>query len=283
MTPTQSQDSLVAWIDTQPRELGDDWLRHLEPRKRTEAEFHDRDRRDHRDEDPASSPNRRFYEAATVMRERIDEWIRTRVPCAVFLDYACGNGSTTIEAVRAGASLGVGIDISAVSVRGAAERAAGAGLGASTRFLQRDCEDTRLPDASFDLCVCNGMLHHLDLDRAFPELHRIMRPDGRILCVESLAYNPFIRAYRNRTPHLRTAWEKDHILSLRDLRLASRWFRVEDVRYFLLTAPLATLLPAGAVRRLGLRVGHAIDRVATRVPGVRLWSWMLSFELVKSG
>ena len=109
-----------------------------------------------------------------------------------------------------------------------------------------------------------------------------MRPRGRVLCVEALAYNPFIRAYRNRTPELRTAWEKDHILSFREVRSAERWFQVENVRFFLMAAPLATFLPAGLPRRIGLKVGHAIDKVATRVPGLRLWSWIFSFELAKA-
>lgn len=273
---------LRAWLDAQPAVHGDAWLDGLGARKGEEARFHDEDREGHRDEEsPESSPNRRFYEAASVIRERYAAWMRQRARNAVFLDYACGNGSETIAAARAGASLAVGIDISEVSVRNATESAARAGVATSTRFLQRDCEDTGFPDGSFDAILCSGMLHHLDLSRAFPELHRILAPGGRILCQEALAYNPVIQLYRNRTPELRTAWEKEHILGMKDVRAATQWFRVENLRFFLLAAPLATLLPAGPLRRAGLAVGHAIDAVLTRIPGLRLWSWQFSFELVK--
>jgi ubiquinone/menaquinone biosynthesis C-methylase UbiE len=273
---------LRSWIDRHPQYLSDDWLRSLEPRKQEEASFHDADRMNGRDLDAASSPNRRFYEAATVVRVVIDDWIRLRTPGATFLDYACGNGLMTLQAARAGASLAVGIDISGVSVAGAERRAREQGLAERTRFLQRDCEATGLPGESFDACVCSGMLHHLDLEKAFPELHRILKPAGRILCVEALSYNPVIQAYRRLTPQLRTGWEQDHILSLKQVRFARRWFRVENLGFHLLAAPLATFLPAGGLRRAGLRMGHAIDKVLTKVPGLRLWSWQFTFELVKA-
>jgi SAM-dependent methyltransferase len=202
-------------------------------------------------------------------------------PPGIFLDFACGHGAQTIKAAKLGADLAVGIDISATSVRNAAENAAAAGVSGRVRFLQRDCEDTELPADSFSACLCSGMLHHLDLNRAFPELARIMRPGGRVLGVEALGYNPVIQWYRNRTPELRTEWEKKHILTMRDLELAKKWFDVENVRFFLLAAPLATLLPSGPLRRGFSSLGHAVDFVLTRVPGLQLWSWQFTFELVK--
>ncbi len=69
---------------------------------------------------------------------------------------------------------------------------------------------------------------------------------------------------------------------MRELEYAKRWFMVENVRLFLMAAPLATLLPAGPIRAAFLRVGHAIDGVATRIPGLQRWSWQFAFELVKA-
>lgn len=273
----------MEWIDAQPMARGSEWMDELEDRKREEAVFHDEYRAGHANEQHGTSSNHRFYEAATAVSDYTDAWIRRWAPVlpATFLDFACGDGLQTIRTAKAGAGLAVGIDISETSVRNAAENAEAAGVGDRTRFLQRDCENTELPANSFSACLCSGMLHHLDLDRAFPELARVMRPGGRILCVEALAYNPVIQLYRNRTPHLRTDWEKQHILSMREVRMAKRWFRVENVRFFLMAAPLATFLPEGTLRRAGLKVAHAIDAVATRVPGLQLWSWQFAFELVK--
>lgn len=268
-------------IDAMPVLLGEDWVATLEERKQEEAAFHDSDREGHRDEQPDSTPNRRFYQAVAPVRNMLDSWIRRVAPGSVFLDYACGNGLMSFVAAESGADLVVGIDISATSVQNAAETAAARGLAGHTRFLQRDCEDTGLPAGIFSAALCSGMLHHLDLERGYAELHRLMAPGGRILCAEALSHNPFIQLYRNRTPQLRTDYEKRHILGVRDIKLARRWFRVENVRYWLMASPLATFLPAGPVRRAGIAAGHAIDAVLTRVPLLRLWSWQVSFELVK--
>lgn len=278
----QSAAQLAAWLETQPIAFGNGWVGLLEDRKREEAEFHDDYRANHQNEQK-TAPNQRFYDAASVVNDYVDEWIGKCPPSGTgtFLDYACGDGTQTLRAARAGAKLAVGIDISETSIRNAIENAAAAGLSDRTRFLQRDCEDTGLPSGSFSSALCSGMLHHLDLSRAFPELARLMGRGGRILCVEALSHNPIIQLYRNRTPELRTEWEKSHILGMREIEYAKRWFMVENVRFFLMAAPLATLLPAGRMRAAFLRVGHAIDGVATRIPGLQRWSWQFAFELVK--
>ena len=291
MTSLSPPRSLAGWIDSQPVLLDAEWFRGLESRKQDEAKFHDSARavgEDYetvrRDIPPVhgenDGSNERFYEADRPVRSYVKAWIEKTVPGKSFLDYACGNGGKAIEAARAGAELAVGIDISPVSVRNAARNADGAGMGSRTRFLQRDCEATGFPDNSFDSCLCSGMLHHLDLAKAFPELYRITAPGGRILCHEALGYNPVIQWYRNRTPHLRTAWEKDHILTLRDVTFAKEWFRVENVRFHLMAAPAAVLAPA-TVRGAAMRLGHALDSVLTRIPLLQRWSWMFTFELVK--
>jgi SAM-dependent methyltransferase len=275
------RESLESYVKEASPLLGDDWLGSLDDRKVEEATFHDADREGHRDElDPEASKNRRFYEAAGGVRESLNQWIRTTAPGAIFLDYACGNGLYSIEAAKAGAEYVVGIDISPTSVENATRTAASHDL-TPISFLQRDCESTTLPDGVFDAVLCSGMLHHLDLNSAFPELARIMAPGGRIYCQEALEYNPVIQLYRNRTPELRTRWEKDHILGMKDIKFAKRWFRVENLRFYLMVSPLATFLPSGAMRRAGLSVGRAVDSVLTRVPLLRYWSWQFSFELVK--
>lgn len=274
---------LRAWIDSQPQTLGNSWMDQLEARKRAEAEFHDEIRAGHKDEQKVA-PNQRFYEAATIVSDYIDSWIDKSAGAGsgTFLDYACGNGLYTIRAARAGAKLAVGIDISETSIRNAGETAGAAGVADRTRFLQRDCEDTGLPSGSFSSALCSGMLHHLELSRAFPELARIMEPGGRILCVEALHYNPIIQLYRNRTPELRTDWEKAHILGLAEVNFAKKWFSVRNMRFFLMAAPLATFFPRGVLRSGLLRVGHAIDAITTRIPLLQMWSWQFSFELVKA-
>ncbi len=49
--------------------------------------------------------------------------------------------------------------------------------------LQIDIEDTKQPDASWDVIFCNHVLEHVgDYRKALKELYRILSPGGRLLC-----------------------------------------------------------------------------------------------------
>lgn len=268
----QSLDRLAAIPD-------EEWLTSLDDRKRKELEFHDRDR-DRQliqtlDGDTYEKfyGNKKYYRATELSKAYVDSWIARHAPGKVFLDYACGNGANAIKAAKAGARLAVGMDISSISVRNARQDAEAAGVGDRCRFVQADAENTQLPDSSMDVIICSGMLHHLDLSFAFPELARILAVDGRLLAVEALDYNPLIKLYRNLTPDMRTEWEKAHILSLKDVRFAKEFFRLGEVRYWHILS-----IAGGKVPAL-LPMLNAIDRVVTRIPVIQLLAWIFTFEL----
>jgi SAM-dependent methyltransferase len=55
-------------------------------------------------------------------------------------------------------------------------------LGLTVRATRADAESLPFADDSFDLVFGHAVLHHLpDLPRAFAELHRVLRPGGRML------------------------------------------------------------------------------------------------------
>ena len=47
-------------------------------------------------------------------------------------------------------------------------------------------------DGTFDYVTGVFILHHLDLRRAVPEIHRVLRPGGKAVFVENSAYNGFL-------------------------------------------------------------------------------------------
>ncbi len=275
-----SVDDLLLHLEKIGRISNAEWIMGLDERKRRELEFHDqdRDRPRAKELDPTAFKkiygNRKYYGGTAISRNYMDTWIRTYAKDRIFLDYACGNGGNAIKAARAGAKLAIGIDISRISVENAkkeGEREKARNL----LFIQADAENTKLPDQSVDTVICSGVLHHLDLSYAFPELRRILSPGGRILAMEALNYNPAIKLYRHLTPAMRTEWEKAHILSLADIRFARRFFDIGEIRYWhilsILTPFLKPLLP----------FFNRIDQILTRIPVVQLLAWTFTFELKK--
>lgn len=270
------QDRLRAVLNEIGKRNDEKWFRSLEHRKIEEARFHDDS---HSRE--AGGENSKFYSIAFTSDEYLFNWIDRHAPGKVVLDYACGNGSCALRAAKAGAALSVGIDISSGSIENAKQLAAEAGAERNTFFLQGDCEHTDLPDGCIDVAVCSGMLHHIDLNNAFPELRRIMKPGAVAIANEGLNHNPLIKWYRNRTPDLRTRFETEHILTNKDLRFAGRFFEVRDVRYWHLFTILAVPFRNTKLFRPLFSILSGIDRVVLSIPYVKNMAWQFTFELVK--
>jgi SAM-dependent methyltransferase len=265
----------LATIEHIPNE---EWIGSLEERKKKELQFHDERRENCSKLDGDTFEklysNKKWYRTTALSSAYVKEWIAKNAKEKIFLDYACGTGENALFAASKGATLAIGLDISKVSVEEAKHAAQNRKLTHNTYFIQADAENTKLPDSSVDVIICSGMLHHLDLSYALPELRRILAPEGRILAVEALDYNPIIKLYRYLTPNLRTEWEKSHILSLKDVRFAERFFRVENIRFWHISSILAVkfqkLLP----------FFNALDGILTKIPFVKMMSWMFTFELI---
>lgn len=276
-----SDTELLKRIDEINRIGNEQWLSKLEPRKIAELEFHNRDRdRKFIAENSAGDTfekfygNRKYYGTTARSRRYVDEWIKREAKGNIFLDYACGNGEKAMMAAASGASLSLGFDISDTSVQNCVQEAANRKLD-NTRFFQADAENTMLPDNCVDRIICSGMLHHLDLSYAFPELRRILKPGGRILAVEALDYNPAIKLYRMMTPAMRTDWEKAHILRLRDLTFAKRFFDVQSVHFWHVVGY------GGALIKPLAKPLDMLDRLLEKTPLVNTMAWTFTFELVK--
>lgn len=293
---TLSRDKRINALRTRVGELQrvavSEWAAQLDPRKQEEIEFHDQVRAiagtgesgfaDFEAELRDKVPNQKYYAATAASHAHITNWIAREARDRIVVDYACGVGAYAITAAKAGAALVIGIDISGASIEVARRFAEHAGVGDRCVFYQGDCENTGLPPESVDAMICAGMLHHLDLSYAFPEMRRILVPGGRVLAAEALNYNPFITLYRQLTPELRTTWEKDHILSLSDLRFARRFFEVQNVRCWHFLSPVAAFLPGAPLREVGFRLLDSVDGILARTPLVRWMAWMFTFELQKA-
>jgi SAM-dependent methyltransferase/GT2 family glycosyltransferase len=241
------------------------------PRKDLEREFHDQqfayDTR---------AFFRRFYEVTRTSRDEYEEFLLARCEGRDVLEYGCGDDPFVLELVRHGAR-GTGIDLSPVAVERAGARAAESGL-ANARFEVMDGEELRFADDSFDLVCGTGVLHHLDLRRAYAEIARVLRPGGSAIFIEPLGHNPGLRAFRALTPRFRT--RDEHPLLLPDLAAAREWFPAVETAFHHFLGLAA--FPLRGTRGFGT-VLAALDRLDrglfARLPATRRLAWLAVITL----
>jgi SAM-dependent methyltransferase len=237
-----------------------------------ERDFHDR-----AFGEGTRAPVHKFYEIQHYDKALYEKLLASHAPDASALEYGCGAGSFAYFLARAGTESVTGIDISPVAIEQAAERADREGVADRCEFRVMDAERLDFADDSFDLICGTAILHHLDLDAAYGEIARTLRPDGHAVFFEPLGHNPAINAYRRRTPQYRT--EDEHPLVMDDLELARSYFGEVDVTYFhlltLLAVPFRRRRPFDAL----LRALHAADRGLFRIAPLRRYAWMAVIHL----
>lgn len=257
-------------------------MRDLEARKLEEIEFHNTIRSAAVLDDPEAyeyyRSNEKFYAIDRANRTLCESWLRERCRGKQVLDYCCGEGYYSMFVAEHGGEV-TGVDISDVSIEGCRDEARKRGVSHLTHFQVMDAERLEFPDDAFDYIVCAGVLHHLDLARAYPELARVLRPGGEIICMEPLRHNPLIQVYRRRTPHLRTAYEAEHILGREDLVRAEKYFGRVERRFFHLATLAAVPFRNTVIFSPLLWSLEKIDGILLRVPGLRWLAWMTVFFL----
>jgi SAM-dependent methyltransferase len=185
------------------------------------------------------------------------------------LDYGCGQGLWSFYLAERGAGRVTSIDISEVAIEQAKSR---------LDFLVMNAEEMGFDDDSFDLICGTAILHHLDLAKAFSEIARSLRPDGRAVFLEPLGHNPLINLYRRFTSELRT--EDEHPLRMEDLRLAEEYFARVDADYFHLFALAAVPFRRWKLFKPLVAALNALDQAAFRmIPWLRRFSWMAVITL----
>ena len=245
-------------------------------RKELEAEFHDKREEDRKilqkDDFEKKYPNKTFYSIIGTSAAYWKGWLKENSKGRRVLDYCCGLGNTSAEVASYGALVDA-IDISSEEIETAKETARERGVDKNITFHVMDAEHTDFDDNTFDIIVCCGVLHHLDLDAAYKELARVLKPDGCVLAVEALAHNPIIHYYRKMTPRLRTAWEVDHILTVPKIQKASKYFDDINIRFFHLFGIAAIPFRKWFFFKPLLAVLDTVDSIVLKIPFVNRMAW----------
>jgi SAM-dependent methyltransferase len=223
-----------------------------------------------------------FYEKGSQGRPWSSFWETAELEGTVVLDYGCGNGEFSMILASRGARV-FGIDISPKFIEQA--RAVAAKMrhnGSAPEFVAGDAHHTPFNDAMFDYVVGNGALHHLDLEKAFAEIARVLKPGGKAVFLEPMYHHPLLWTLRRLTAKTHTADERP--LSLADIEHARKWFRACRHReHFLFAACAAPVHLLG--KNFALAVIGALDRMDQQLmrllPGLRRFAWLTVMEMEK--
>jgi ubiquinone/menaquinone biosynthesis C-methylase UbiE len=146
------------------------------------------------------------------------------------LDFGCGWGGETLWLAKHVRSV-VGVDIEAAAIE-QANRASAASRAANCRFVQASSGVLPFPDRSFDAVFSTNTFEHvMDLDTAFAELFRVLRPGGVVLSrFGPLFFSPqgYHLYWACQVPYAHLLFGLDAVLALRNARCdtprhASSW------------------------------------------------------------
>ena len=238
-------------------------------RLRREAEFHDHLYAHDKD---ARAATAKYYSVIDRCRDEYLRRISDGAQGKRILEYGCGPGGHAGPLAAAGADV-VAIDISAEAIRQAKER-----LDSSVELIEMNAEAMTFEDASFDVVCGTGILHHLDLEKAFSEISRVLRPGGKALFIEPLGHNPAINLYRRMTPTMRS--DDEHPLKMGDFAAAERMFAEVDLSFYnlstLAAVPLRRSKMFGPLSRGLTKFDDLLIRL---IPFARRYAWNVLIEL----
>ena len=253
--------------ETTPRPESD------EARLVREREFHNA-RFEHDDRDAQL----KYYDAiADCFR---DYWARVEqlAAGADLLEYGCAYGSNALR-LAPGAKTATGIDISDVAIERGRQRARQQGQD-NVRLEAMDAQAMTFADDSFDLVFGSGILHHLDIDRAYAEIARVLRPGGRAVFVEPLGHNPAIELYRRFTPSARTPDE--HPLLKADFRRFDAAFGTTRCSFYGLSTLAVVPFRKTAAKAPLFTLTRGLDRGLFALPAVKWWAWYALMDATKT-
>ena len=113
------------------------------------------------------------------------------------VDVGCGNGEMSVLFALKGAKV-VGLDIEASVLEEAKALALKWNVKDECIFLNVSAESIPIESDSVDIIFSKSTIQYMNREDVLAEYNRIIKPDGMLVLLENLPFNPFINIYRLR-------------------------------------------------------------------------------------
>ncbi len=251
----------------------------MEKRKIKEIEYYDRETEQIRDEEIKESGSRGGFSPFLLESYQfLYNFLKDKCQDKKILDYGCGSGTHLSWLAKISKEV-IGIDLSSKSFEVAKNKIWKENL-INAKVLLMDCEKMEFTDNSFDIIFDGGTFSSLDLDKALPELARVLKLNGFLIGIETLGHNPFTNLKReiNKLIGKRTKWAAEHIFRMEDLEIVKKYFDNIETHFFHLiswsTFPFLGL-PGG---KFMLKLLEKIDNVLIAIfPFLKRYSFKIVF------
>lgn len=130
------------------------------------------------------------------------------------LDSGCGIGKMSVFFALKDAKI-IGIDKCSKRIKKARDLATSYDVQDNCLFLHGSSEETDIQSSSIDIIFSKSTIQYMDRKRVINEYIRVLKPDGQLVLIENLPYNPFINLYRiHRKLSARTQQERNYVESI---------------------------------------------------------------------
>jgi ubiquinone/menaquinone biosynthesis C-methylase UbiE len=237
-----------------------------------------------------------YFEACTAPENRFVLKHLGDVSGKYLLDLGCGAGENSVYFSKLGARC-VASDYSPGMVEVALKLAEKNNVRVEGQVINAMAID--YPDNTFDIVYAANLLHHIpDPSVTIREMHRVLKPGGKMCFWDPLRHNPVINVYRKMAMEVRTEDEMPlHINLVKEVQrqfsstkfdtfwIATLWiflqfYLIEKVnpnkeRYW-----KKIILEQDRLRPMYRRL-ESIDRLLKRIPGMRRLAWNLAVVATK--
>ena len=173
------------------------------------------------------------------------------------LEIGCSSGKDAISYTKY-TSFYCGIDISDEAIKNSINLKL-----ENSEFFCVDGHKIPKDDEEFDCVIVNSLLHHLDLERAFREINRVLKSSGYLIFREPLGTNPFFQFYRYLTPSSRTADERP--FTLLDIKLMKKYFYLRNVEWFGFFSIFSAFLQINLLRKILTFFDYCLSKTFVKI------------------